>query len=393
MSEPFLYKIKLNFDGAFMRIGIDARPLSKQRTGVGNYIEGLVEPLLRIAPEHEFFLYSNRELNGQHLSERVSKRIDRSFHRFPGALWLRARTGRLARRDRIEVFWSTYPILPAGLPVGVRKIVTIYDLVWMRFPGTTSRYNLFVEKTWTRKSISEADLIVVISRSTQRDLVHSLGVAIEKTRLIYPGVSEIYQPQDRTNAAHYISHKYGVPPRYMGFVGSLEPRKNLGVLVEALRILKDRNQLECPLLIAGAKGWKNSQLFAAIRAAGLGDEAIRFLGYLPENDLPYFYGGAEIFLFPTLYEGFGLPPLEAMACGTPVIASNAQCMPEVLGDAAILAPPRKAECFASAIVNVLGDEDRREAMRTAGILQAQRFRWDVSARLLLDVLGEFDPRN
>lgn len=134
-------------------------------------------------------------------------------------------------------------------------------------------------------------------------------------------------------------------------------------------------------------------MFAGIQAAGLGDEEIRFLGYLPDGDLPYFYAGAEVFLFPTLYEGFGLPPLEAMACGTPVIASNAQCMPEVLGDAAILAPPTKAERFAEAILNVLGDQNLHKSMREAGIVQARKFRRETSARLLLDALGEFGSGN
>jgi glycosyltransferase involved in cell wall biosynthesis len=271
----------------------------------------------------------------------------------------------------------------------VAKVLTIHDLVWVRFPETTSRYNLLVQKAWTRKAIAEANLIIVNSRSTQQELVCSLGVPVGKTRLIYPGISEMYHPRDRLKAAQYISSKYGVPPLYMAFVGTVEPRKNLRLLVEALRILRNTKRGDCPLLIAGARGWKNSHLFAEIQSAGLGDEEIRFLGYLPDGDLPYFYAGAQVFLFPTLYEGFGLPPLEAMACGTPVIASDAPCMPEVLGDAAILVPPTEAEPFAEAILKVLGDEDLCEAMRAAGIVQAEKFRREPSARLLLDALGEF----
>jgi alpha-1,3-rhamnosyl/mannosyltransferase len=175
----------------------------------------------------------------------------------------------------------------------------------------------------------------------------------------------------------------------MATVCSIEPRKNLKLLVEVLRILKSRNKLPFPLLVAGGSGWKNSDLFRRVESAGLTSSEVAFLGYLPDIDLPRFYAGAQLFLFSTLYEGFGLPPLEAMASGTPVVASDAPCMPEVLGDAAILRSPGSAEIFADAVLMVLEDEGLRQRLRSAGFVQSQNYRWERSAMALNNVFEEY----
>jgi len=331
-----------------MRIGIDGRVLGRQRTGIGNYIHGLVQFLPQVGPEHDYFFYSNREIDLPVSGKRVNEQIDRAFCWCPGSIWLRGRGGSLAHRDQLDVFWATFPILPTGVPRGVLKLVTVYDLVWLRFPETTSNYALWVQKIWARKAIEKADLIVTISRSTMEDLVRELGVPERKIRCVYPGVFERYTPHDRQQAAEYMSRKYSVPPRYMAAVGTVEPRKNLKLLVEVVRILKSTGQLKCPLLVVGANGWKNSPLFRQMRAAGLTEDEIRFLGYLPDEDLPYFYSGADVFLFPTLYEGFGLPAAQAMACGIPVITSCGSSLREVVGEDAFLVDPKsplaRVEC-------------------------------------------------
>jgi len=368
-----------------MRIGIDARPLSRQRTGIGNYLKGLVDLLPQIAPEHSYFLYSNRSIDLPIAEAAFQHRVDHAFGWCPGSFWLLGRGARLARPDALDIYWATNAILPPRLPPGVLKVVTVYDMVWLRCPETTSRYNLLVQTLCAKEAITKADIIVVISRSTGDELKDRMGVSHHKIRLIYPGIPPVYFPQDPSRAAAYISEKYSVPIRYMATVGSVEPRKNLKVLVDALTLLKRNGQLDCPLLVAGASGWRNSELFRQIRLAGLSDNEIKFMGYLPDADLPQFYAGAQVFLFPTLYEGFGLPPVEAMACGTPVIASDSQCMPEVLDDAAILLPATAADSFATAIVRVLGDQLLRRDLRRKGIQRAQNFRFEKSVRELLDI--------
>jgi glycosyltransferase involved in cell wall biosynthesis len=369
-----------------MRIGIDARPLCSQRTGIGNYVYGLVKHMPPVAPNNDYFLYANREIESNTFGASVKEQIDRAFGWCPGSFWLRGRGGSLARRDRLDVFWATYPILPASIPRGVLKIVTVYDLVWLRFPETTANYALLVQKIWARKAIEKADLVLTISRSTAEDLALELAVPQEKIQCVCPGVFERYKPGNHRRSAEYISKKYDVSPSYMAAVGTVEPRKNLKLLVEVVRMLKSRGQLRSPLLVAGANGWRNSPLYRQIQAAELTEDEIRFLGYLPDEDLPIFYSGADVFLFPTLYEGFGMPPIEAMACGTPVIASNARCMPEVLGDAAILEPPDSAQRFADAILMLQSNVNLRNAMQAAGIRKAQEYCWQASAKQLLGLL-------
>jgi glycosyltransferase involved in cell wall biosynthesis len=369
-----------------MRIGIDARPLTLQRAGVGNYVYGLLEQLPTLALGHDFYLYAHRELNNSVSGAHVTTRIDRAFSACPGSLWLRARAGRLARRDRLDAFWGTHPLLPAHLPRATLRIITVYDLVWLRFPETATGYSVMVQTIWTKKAINEADLIVTISRSVKEELIEHLRVPEKKVVHIYPGASEGYRERDRQTSAEYIAGKYGVPPHYMAAVGTIEPRKNLGLLVQMLAILKRSGQMMCPLLIAGGSGWKNSSLFRQIRGAGLTEHEIRFLGYLPDEDLPFFYAGAQVFLFPSLYEGFGIPPVEAMACGTPVVASNARCMPEVLAGAAILESPSHPQGFAEAVLKLRTNPQLRETLRSAGLRRAQQFCWRTSAQQLLELM-------
>ncbi len=368
-----------------MRIGIDARALTRRRSGIGNYIQGLVELLPRIAPQNDYFLYSNRPFDLSMPGRAVHERVDRAFGFCPGAFWILARGAKLIRRDAIDVYWATNAILPPYIPSNVAKVVTVYDMVWLRYPETTSRYNLLVQSVCARKAIAQSDLIVTISRSTQEELIQSLSVPLAKTSVVYPGISDNYCPQDRSRAAQYISTKFGISSRYLACVGTVEPRKNLVVLVEALRILRSKGDLNCQLVIAGATGWKTSDLFQRIRSADLTND-IRLIGYLSACDLPAFYAGGQAFLFPSIYEGFGMPPLEAMACETPVVSSRAQCMPEVLGDAAMLVSPAKPEDWADAIVRVLNDNELRKELKVAGVSQAAKFRPQASAERLLDLL-------
>lgn len=368
-----------------MRIGIDALPLRKQRTGIENYVEGLLQQLPSLAPQHDYFLYSNSALECRWPLHEFTTRIDKGLGCLPGALWLRTRAGKVVQQDHLDIFWATYPVLPAFLPREVAKIVTIYDLVWHRFPETTSRYNLLVQRWLTEKSIRQADQVVVISNTVKQELTEYFDIEPEKISLVYPGIAERYKPVEQTEAARYISRQYGVAERYLATVGIVHPRKNHAFMVQALGVLKRRAQLNCPLLIVGPSGWKNTKLFREIEAAGLTDQDVRFIGYMPDEDLAKLYAGAQAFVFATLYEGFGLPPVEALACGCPVVSSDSPAMPEVLSDAAILKSLHNVEGFADAIQCVLTDDKLRDTLRAKGLKQAGRFRYEHSAEQLLEV--------
>src|SRR5258708_18417044 len=178
-----------------MRVGIDARPLTRQRTGVGNYIYELVHLLPALAPQNSYFLYSNREIDPSLSANTFQRRTDRSFHFCPGSFWLGGRVGGFLRQDQIDIFWSVFPILPPRLPASILKIITVHDLVWLRFPETVAAYNLCINRLWAEKAIRDADRVVVNSRSTGDELVDFLGVPAEKIMVVYPVLSNRFGPQ------------------------------------------------------------------------------------------------------------------------------------------------------------------------------------------------------
>jgi glycosyltransferase involved in cell wall biosynthesis len=207
-----------------------------------------------------------------------------------------------------------------------------------------------------------------------------------KIKVIHHGVGPAYRRQDPQAAAELVANKYGVSKEYVLTVGTVVPHKNLLTLVEAMRILRQRGKLSFQLSVVGAKGWKNARLHEAVRRSGLTGEDVRFLGFVPEEDLPVLYSGSCAFVFPSLYEGFGLPLVEAMACGVPVVASNTSSIPEVVGEAALLVPPTQPEAFAEAILRVRSDKDLRRTMIERGLRRAACFHWDKTARQLLECM-------
>jgi glycosyltransferase involved in cell wall biosynthesis len=233
---------------------------------------------------------------------------------------------------------------------------------------------------------------LTISEFTRWGLINALGAPADKIRVTYPGVEPHYQPRDRIHSAHYIAEKFYVSNNYICAVGTVEPRKNLITLMQAIKILRDRGMLKHQLLIAGASGWKNSRIYAAVQRLGLTEREVKFLGHVPEEDLPVLYSGSCLFVFPSIYEGFGLPLLEAMASGVPVVASNVASMPEVVRDAAVLVSPLQPEEFADAIALVVSNEQLRQALIDKGIRRAQQFRWDTSARQILQLFKEVAHR-
>jgi glycosyltransferase involved in cell wall biosynthesis len=204
--------------------------------------------------------------------------------------------------------------------------------------------------------------------------------------VIYLGVGSAFKPLNPQAAADHVANKYRVSKDYVLTVGTLGPHKNLVNLLKAMEVLRGRGELSFQLLVVGAQGRKTSQALEVIRSSGLTGNEIRFLGFVPDEDLPMLYSGASLFVLPSLYEGFGLPLVEAMACGVPVIASNTSCIPEVVGDAALLVPPTQPEAFAEAILRVRSDDNRRRTMIEKGLKQAAVFSWDKTARHHLDCM-------
>ena len=369
-----------------MRIGVDVRPLSRPRAGISRVVFNTILELQRIDQQNTYFLYCDREFELPFHSERWRKRIHSRFRFLPGTLWLQTEGKSMILRDKLDVFWGTAHVLPLGLPSEIARVVTIHDLVWRFYPATMGAFSRCMHRVFVERSIQQANKVISVSESTARDLQRILNVPEAKIEVIHHGVGPAYKPHDPSAAAEYVASKYGVSKDYVLTVGTVEPRKNLVTLVEAMKILRDRGEHSLQLLVVGGTGWKNAKIYKSVQHSGLTESDIRFLGFVPEEDLPVLYLGACIFLFPSLYEGFGLPLVEAMACGVPVVASNTSSIPEVVQDAALLVSPNRPEDFAEAMLRVRGDADLRRTMIQGGLRRACYFRWDEAARRILKCL-------
>jgi glycosyltransferase involved in cell wall biosynthesis len=254
-------------------------------------------------------------------------------------------------------------------------VITVHDLSYLFFPQGFRTLNRNYLQTFTRLSVRQARRVIAVSESTKRDLVQQYGLSPGKVDVVHNGVDPGFRPLPADEVAAFRREE-GLPGQFILFVGTLEPRKNVVRLVEAYaRLPKDRP----PLMLVGGKGWLYDEIFSRVEALGL-SSVVRFVGYVPADALPWWYNAADLFVYPSLYEGFGLPPLEAMACGTAVISSTASSLPEVVGQAGLLIDPADAEALAKAMEQVLADREMRKEMRSSGLAQAQNFSWEKTAR-------------
>lgn len=253
-------------------------------------------------------------------------------------------------------------------------LATVYDLSFVRYPQSFHRVNR-IYLTWAvRHAVRHARRLIAISASTRRDLIELFGASPDRVVVIYCGVDPAFTPARNEPAIAELRTRYNLPAKMILHVGTIEPRKNLVRLIHAFAHAKHAAHLPHQLVLVGARGWKYAEVDAAIEHAGVVNE-VRFAGYVPQDELPLWYHAAELFVYPSLYEGFGLPPLDAMASGVPVITSNAASLPEVASDAALQIEPTDVAALTDAIVRVLTEPNLRAQMIERGIRQAQRFSW------------------
>jgi glycosyltransferase involved in cell wall biosynthesis len=291
-------------------------------------------------------------------------------------LWEQAVLPWRLRQLRIDVLHSPHHTTPL-LPCGCRRVVTFHDLTFFLLPERYPPTRRLYFQTMTRLSARVAGAVVVPSEAVRRDVVRILGLPPERVFAIPEAAGPAFHPQDAT-AVSAVRRRYGLNGPFILSVGSLEPGKNRERLLEAFARLRARG-LEHMLVVAGQRAWRYEGEGPLAQRLGLA-ESVRFLGHVPQADLPALYSAAEIFAFPSLYEGFGLPTLEAMACGTPVVASNVSAVPEVVGDAAIQVSPLDVEALADAMERLLRDERLRDELRERGLKRAAGFSWEKTAR-------------
>ncbi|MCW1971099.1 MAG: glycosyltransferase family 4 protein [Anaerolineae bacterium] len=282
-----------------------------------------------------------------------------------------------------RVFHATEHLLP---PLAqAKRVFTFHDAIFALFPQYHLPMNLLYLNTMMPRFLRRADAIIAVSECSKRDCVRLYGVDPAKIRVIYEGVNPRYRPIHDPKRHAHVREKYHLPPKFLLYLATIEPRKNLVALVEAYHaLLNTEHADDVHLVIAGKKGWLFQPVFDRVRELGL-ESRVHFTDWVDDDDAPVMMSMAEAFVFPSLYEGFGLPPIEAMACGTPVVCANTSSLPEVVGSAGLLFDPADVRWLAQALVRVLFDAPMRAELRARGLMQAAKFSWQNAARETLQV--------
>lgn len=357
------------------RIAVDARPLSIPQTGIGRYTYELLARLTRL-DDHQWYLYSDRPLLRQlPVADNIKVRVGHSSHRLTGALYPQVVFSRWARQDRVCTYWTPRHHLPLHLPQTVRQVVTLHDLVYRKAPETMKSMGRLLESLLTPQSLRRADAIIAVSSSTVADLREGFGRVADKAYVVH----EAATPNEQSA---YLPSPLEQP--YFIFAGTLEPRKNLQRLLQGFAGVRE-NLGETRLVLAGDFGWGDQRVDQWIEELGL-QGRVEMTGRLDETTLHRYYRHALALLMPSLYEGFGLPLLEAMQYGVPVISSNRSSMPEVTGPGGILVDPQSSDEIGAAMVSLATDQDRRQSLCAAAQIQASKFSWDRAARETMAIL-------
>jgi glycosyltransferase involved in cell wall biosynthesis len=360
------------------RIGLNAHLLSYassyRSAGVSRYIANLLAHLPEVDPASEYVAYLG---DARIAAPGWERRLSRWPTQRPPAriLWEQTVQPLAARRDRLALLHAPVYVGPWLSPCPL--VVTVHDLSFFLYPELFKRGNRTYLQTLTRRTVVQAERIIADSESTRRDILSVLGTPADRVVVVPAGVGAEMRPDADPDALRALRARRGLPERLVLFVGTLEPRKNLPRLLEAWSLLQQRGCAHT-LVIAGGKGWYYADIEATVQRLHLA-ESVLFPGYVPDEELPLWYNAAELFVYPSLYEGFGLPPLEAMACGTPVITSNAASLPEVVGEAAVIVDALDADALATAMATLLGDAELRSRLRAAGLARARGFSWRATA--------------
>jgi glycosyltransferase involved in cell wall biosynthesis len=298
------------------------------------------------------------------------------------AIWEQLALPALARRDRLEVLHGLVNVVPLAAPCPT--VVTVHDLAFLRRPDLVPARRRRYFGAMLRAAVRRAARVIAVSEWTKGDVVELLGVAPERVAVTHLAADETFRPADAATLIAFRARQ-GLERPYVLFVGNLEPRKNVAGLLRAFALLI--TEVEHELVLVGGEGWMTEEISAALADPRLRDR-VRRVGWVEPAALPLWYGAADLFVFPSFYEGFGLPPLESMACGTPVIAANVTALPEVVGDAALTVDPTDAEAMAGAMRRVLFDPALAADLRRRGLSRAEDFSWVATAAATVGVFRE-----
>jgi glycosyltransferase involved in cell wall biosynthesis len=363
-----------------MLIGFEASALNGVKSGVGYYTEHILSTVMKIAPEHRYMLFSNRDLS-EGWRPLGSEQLYRE-HYFPVRFaWMQAILPSVLRDVRPDVCHFTNYLAPVFC--GVPYVVTVHDMSLFMVPRYHTFKKLILDRTLIPIVTRRADAVLTHSESAKRDIVRILRVPPSKVSVSGAGTAGLFRLVEDRAHLEAVRARYGLHGPYILYVGNIEPRKNIRRLVRALAVLKKWG-LPHRLVIVGQFAWQYSPVFKEIERLGLRSDVV-FTGYVPDEDLPAIYSAAESFVYPSLYEGFGLPLIEAMACGTPVVTANTSSLAEVGDGAALLINPRSVEQIADALFRLHVEPGLRRSLRERGLRRAADYTWEDAALVTLDV--------
>lgn len=362
-------------------VAVDLRALVPAATGIGVYTRSL---LLGLAARGglRYLGMAHRPPLGAGELEAAGIGVERQEAPL-GVMWQQLRLPRRLARGDVDLFWSPLITLPLRCPVPA--VATVHDLTALLMPEMHTLKVRWSLLPFLRPSFEQARRLVTISKATADDLAFHFPQCREKIRVVYPGIDPEFQPGEPAAIAATRA-ELGAPEGYVLFVGTLEPRKNVGALIDAWEMLRVEDPRLLPLVLAGPYGWGSERL--ARRIAALAPLGVQALGRVERARLVRLFQAARVFVYPSLYEGFGFPAAEALACGVPVVASNSSSLPEVVGDAGLLVEPGDAGALAVKIASILGHPGREAELRARAPGQAARFRWDRAAREMEEVFFE-----
>ena len=363
-----------------MKIGIDISPLCKSRTGVAMYIYYLVRSLTEIDSKNTYFLYANKSIS-------LDFPLPKNFFIRPAQIplpqfqaWFHLGLPFLFRRDKLDIFHGSNFLIPHF--AGCKTVSTVFDLSSIVLASQHKLFHRLSHMMFLRSSMKRASKLLAISEATRDEICRIFPQYSEKTITTLLAASPEFFPITEDSLLQKVQKKYKLPKRFILYVGTLEPRKNIFGLLQAFNKVKDK--IPQKLVVAGGKGWKFSSIFDYIKQNSLEDSVV-FTGYISQNDLPVLYSLAELFAYPSFYEGFGLPVIESMACGTPVITSNRSSLAEVAGDSALLIDPDSPNDIGEKLLNLSNDPDLRLKLTEAGLERAKCFSWKHTAQETLKV--------
>jgi glycosyltransferase involved in cell wall biosynthesis len=383
-----------------MKIGIDIRPIGKKRTGDEAYFFGLVKNLAIIDKKNEYFLYTDcdpeqdfdlkKEIGRLELGKNFKVIFLKSPNRFCWNAWV---LPLCLRRNPVDIFHTQY-IAPFWLPKKVKLVLTIHDISFNFFPQFIKFSDLFFLRTLIPRSLKMARMIIAVSEFTRQEIEKFYKISAEKIAAVYNGADfERFNKRINTRRMEEIRRKYKLPEKFVLYIGTLQPRKNIPVAIEAMGTLRDKHKMSgIRMVVAGNRKAHNfdPKIDKTIKNLQLGSEVV-FSGWIDEDDKPALFQLADCFVFPSLYEGFGIPIVDAMAAGTPVVCSDIPVFREIAGDAALFSDPRDSGEYAKMISKAIEDEEIKNNLIQKGLTQAKKFTWRGSAEKILriyELIGE-----